>query len=118
MRQSRWVVLSILVAVLAAGGGYIARAAGAGNLAQAFGKPEPPPGVSADQWFPIGDSLGVVIDDPAAARARLHRLGTSSPPDLRLLLMISTPGHLLAKIDGVWITLDVKAPIGGVLPAN
>ena len=118
MRQSRWVVLSILVAVLAAGGGYLARAGGGGSLAEAFGKPEPPPGVSADQWFPISDVLGVVIEDRAAARAQVHRLGKLSPPDPRLMMMISTPGHLMAKIDGVWITLDVKAPIVGALPAN
>ena len=104
MPKTRWVAATLAVALLAAGGGYLARAAARSEL---------PPGVSANQWFAISDSLGVVIDDPVAARQETERVAKRGGADHSYF--VSTKGRLLAKVDGVWVTLNLHdAALGGL----
>jgi hypothetical protein len=107
MPKTRSVAVMLALALLAAGGGYLARAAGRGDA---------PQGVSANQWFAISDTLGVVIDDPVAAREQTERVAKRGGADR--LYLDSIEGHFLAKVDGVWVTLNLQGPSSSALPAH
>ena len=91
-----------------------------------------PPGVAADQWYPISDRLGLVIPDYQPARSalidngpiRVYRppvagIPPPSPavPDFPWIGQPRTPpavsalvGYLMIKQQGHWIRLSVVQP--------
>jgi hypothetical protein len=94
------------VAVLAAVG--TAGAIGANS-------PSRPPGVSADEWAPISDTVGVVLVQGmipmGAQRAQPPRAGIL--PNTGAALISSVSGYLMVKRGHTWQRLVVIDPVKG-----
>jgi len=82
-----------------------------------------PPGIAADQWFPIGDHLGLVVSDYQPGLDPLIDSGpmnvltpprdTGPSPPLNLRTTRPTPaltGYLMIKQAGHWTRLSVVSP--------
>jgi hypothetical protein len=94
----------------------IAVLAGAG-VAGAIGanSPSRPPGVSADEWAPINDSVGVVLVQgmipTGAQRAEPPRAGIF--PNTGAALIAPVSGYLMVKRGHTWQRLVVIDPVKG-----
>lgn len=84
---------------------------------QAYSVVQPPPGVAEDQWIPITDDLGIVLDDPQKAAIDARRVELSAGDRWDLRKGVSARGHLVGRVAGAWIPLDVQAA-AGILPAR
>jgi hypothetical protein len=58
----------------------------------------------------------VAVSLAVAAREQTERVAKRGGEDR--LYLDSTKGHLLAKVDGVWVTLNLQGPSSSALPAN
>jgi hypothetical protein len=95
--------LSILVAVVA----YSLIASGLGQSSA-----DRPPGVDADRWVPISDTVGIVMR---------QSMTTSVPgfsPDRRMIVpgLRQGTGVLMVKVEGVWMRVDLALPEPRVQP--
>ena len=94
----------------------IAVLAGAG-VAGAIGanSPNRPPGVSADEWAPINDSVGVVLVQgmiPTGAQ-RTQPLRAGIFPNVGAALVSPVSGYLMVKRGNTWQRLVVIDPVKG-----
>ena len=103
MRRILGATLALAAALLVLGGVYIAHASD---------RTGPPPGVAADRWFPIGDDLGIAIDDMGPV-GRLPQEQLS-----KVLPALGARGRLFARVNGAWVPVYLKADPEGLYPAH
>ena len=87
-------------------------AVGAVRRSQAYSVVQPPPGVAENQWIPITDDLGIVLDDPQKAAVDARRVEMTAGDRWDLRKGVSARGHLVGRVAGAWIPLDVQASAG------
>ena len=96
------------IAILAGGVGVVAGAIGADA-------PNRPPGVTADEWAPISDTVGVVLVQgmipTGAQRNQLPRPGIL--PNTGAALISPVSGYLMVKRGTTWQRLVVINPPKG-----
>jgi hypothetical protein len=90
---------------------------GAVRSSPAYSVVQPPPGVAENQWIPITDDLGIVLDDPQKAAVDAKRVDVTAGDRWDLRKGVSARGHLVGRVSGAWIPLDVQAS-AGILPAR
>jgi hypothetical protein len=111
----------VAIAILAGGVGVVAGAIGANA-------PNRPPGVSADEWAPISDTMGVVLVDQqltamdapiltpsseSGAASRHFDSGAANVASGGAALIAPVSGYLMVKRGSVWQRLVVIDPIKG-----
>jgi hypothetical protein len=69
-----------------------------------------PPGVSAGDWSPVSDSMGIVLGH--------HQQGVAIGTRQELLLTPPVEGYLMVKQRGVWSRLVLVDPVKGPGPAG
>jgi hypothetical protein len=103
------------IAILAGGVGAVAGAIGANA-------PNRPPGISANEWAPISDTMGVVLVDqqPMAMDAPIISPSPASAAATRNIggiggaaLIAPVNGYLMVKRGSVWQRLVVIEPVKG-----
>jgi hypothetical protein len=70
-------------------------AAGAVPFARSIEAPSPPPGISTNNWIPMGDAAGFVI---TTLGNDFHK-GLRSEPNI-------VKGHFMARREGAWFRVD------------
>ena len=93
--MSKNLVLVAVACVLFATAGLVAATA-----PSAFG--QPPPGVPPELWHSLGPNLGLYLEPTP----------TTAPPRGRLPMASRVTGTLMAKIEGRWVTVDLRTDNG------
>lgn len=81
------------------------------SIAAGSNSPDRPPGVSAAEWSPVNDSLGIVL---APHQDAAVVVGTRQD----LLLSPAIEGYLMVKHQGAWSRLVLVDPVKGPGPAG
>jgi len=96
----------------------VASMAAISYVAISAGAPDRPAGVSAKEWIPISDSLGIVMvpREPTAIMGRVDpdkRTMQLPPAGMPLLLKPPVDGYFMVKGLGGWTRLVVVEPMKG-----